>query len=141
MVNHLLLNGVSVHQRDRYDRTPLLEAISQDHHEIIQLLVTCGAHMTGSLRALGEHLCAAACRGSIKRLQSYYYAGADLSQPDPSGRTALHIAALHGQADVVKFLLPHMPNIQEVDMLGLSAMDYAKRGNHENVINLLNNKR
>lgn len=94
MVRHLLLNGAAVHIRDRYDRTPLLEAISNDHHDIIKLLMKCGAHITGSARAVGEHLCAAASRGSRKRLESYYLAGADLSQPDPSGRTALHVVSL-----------------------------------------------
>lgn len=94
MVRHLLLNGAAVHIRDRYDRTPLLEAISHDNHEIIKLLMKCGSHITGSARAVGEHLCGAASRGSLKRLESYRMAGADLSQPDPSGRTALHVVSI-----------------------------------------------
>ncbi|XP_030381287.1 L-asparaginase [Scaptodrosophila lebanonensis] len=138
IVRQLLRNGVSVHIRDRYDRTPLLEAISIDNQEIIELLISCGAHLTGSSRAVGEQLCAAAARGSIKRLQSYQCAGADLSQPDPSGRTALHLAALHGFLEVVQYLLPFMENPQETDMLGLSALDYAKRGNHTIIVGMLN---
>lgn len=105
IIKYLLLNGVSVHIRDRYDRTPLMEAISNDLHDIIQILIRCGAHLTGSARGLGEELCSAAARGIIKRLQSYQIAGADLSQPDISGRTALHLAALHGHIDVVQYLL------------------------------------
>ncbi|ALC48613.1 CG6428 [Drosophila busckii] len=139
IVRHLLHNGVSVHIRDRYDRTPLQEAVSTDNHEIIQLLISCGAHLTGSSRAVGEQLCAAASRGSLKRLQSYQLAGADLSLPDPSGRTALHVAALHGFVELVHYLLPFMENRHEQDFLGLSALEYAKRGNHASVIEVLEN--
>lgn len=48
MVKHLLAYGVSVHVRDRHDRTALMEAIAIDNHEIIKILIKCGAHMTGS---------------------------------------------------------------------------------------------
>lgn len=80
VVKHLLLAGAAVHMRDRYDRTPLTEAITVDHHEIIKLLRKCGAHITGSTRAVGENLCGAAARGLVRRLESYRLAGADLSQ-------------------------------------------------------------
>ncbi|XP_039961428.1 L-asparaginase [Bactrocera tryoni] len=138
VVNHLLMNGVSVHIRDHYDRTPLLEAISGDHHEIIQVLINCGAHLTGSSRAIGEQLCAAAARGSLVRLKSYQLAGADLAQPDPSGRTALHLAALHGHASLVRFLLDIVDNPKEKDMLELTPLDYASRGGQQDIIQILN---
>ncbi|BFG02303.1 L-asparaginase [Drosophila madeirensis] len=137
IVKYLLHNGVSVHIRDRYDRTPLLEAVSTDNHEIIQLLINCGAHLTGSSRAVGEQLCAAAARGSLMRLKSYQYAGADLSQPDPSGRTALHVAALHGFPEVVEYVLPYFESASEKDLLGLSAWDYAERGGHTALVDML----
>lgn len=53
MVKHLLTYGVSVHIRDRHDRTALMEAIDTDKQDIIKILVKCGAHMTGSARAVG----------------------------------------------------------------------------------------
>lgn len=137
IVRHLLHNGVSVHIRDRYDRTPLQEAVSRDSHEIIQLLISCGAHLTGSSRAVGEQLCAAAARGSLKRLQSYCLAGADISLPDPSGRTALHVAALHGFEELIHYILPLMDSIDIEDKLGLTPQDYAQRGGHEAIANLL----
>jgi len=140
VVNHLLLNGVSVHIRDRYERTPLHDAIAVDSHEIIQLLINCGAHLTGSSRAIGEQLCAAAARGSLKRLQSYQLAGADMTLPDPSGRTALHLAALHGFVEIVEYLLPFHETTNETDLLGLTALDYAERAKHKQIVDILNNK-
>lgn len=137
IVKYLLLNGVSVHIRDRHDRTPLQEAILVDNHEIINLLVKCGAHMTGSTRGVGELLCSAAARGLTKRMESYRLAGADLSQPDISGRTPLHLACLHGHIDMVEFLLKNYVEKNDIDMLGLTPMDYAVRGKHDDIVKLL----
>lgn len=137
MVKHLLAHGVSVHQRDRHDRTALMEAIASDNHEIIKILVKCGAHMTGSARAVGDSLCSVASRGAIKRLISYRLAGADLSQQDASGRTALHCSVLHGHKDVVEYLLKYNVENNDMDMLGLTPYDYAKRVYQKEILDLL----
>lgn len=137
MVRHLLLSGAAVHIRDRYDRTPLMEAISNDHHDIIKLLIKCGAHITGSARAIGEHLCAAAARGLMNRLESYRLAGADLSQPDPSGRTALHLACLHGNVPMVQYLIKNYVDKDECDLLGLTPIQYATKGGFDEIVDIL----
>lgn len=137
MVKHLLLNGVSVHIRDVHDRTPLMEAISIDNHEIISILVKCGAHMTGSVRGIGDQLCAAAARGLVRRLESFRLAGADLSQPDSSGRSPLHVACLHEHVDIVKYLLSNYVERNEMDLLRMTPLDYAKRVNNPEIIKLL----
>lgn len=140
VLRHLLLSGAAVHIRDRYDRTPLMEAISNDHQDIIKLLIKCGSHITGSARAIGEHLCAAASRGLMTRLESYRLAGADLSQPDPSGRTALHLAALHGNMKMVQYLINNYADTNECDLLGLTPLDYAMKGGFDEIVDLLNGK-
>lgn len=137
IVKHLLAYGVSVHIRDRHDRTALMEAISCDNHEIIRILVKCGAHMTGSARSVGDQMCSVAARGVLKRLESYRLAGADLSLVDASGRTALHLACLHGHLDVVQYLLKHFVDIDVADMLGLSPLYYAQKGEHSEIIKIL----
>lgn len=137
MVKHLLAYGVSVHVRDRHDRTALMEAIDGDYHDIIKILIKCGAHMTGSARALGEQFCAAAARGLVKRLVSYRLAGANLSQGDLSGRTALHLACLHGQKDAVEYLLRAAVDKCATDKLYLTPYDYASRSGHTEIMNVL----
>lgn len=133
VVKHLLLGGAGVHIRDRYDRSPLTEAMNHDHHEIIKLLLKCGAHVSGSTRSLGEGICGAAARGLIKRLESYRLAGVDLSLQDASGRSALHLAALHGHIHVVDYLLNH--DIEWLqDLLGLTPLDYAKKAVNNSLV-------
>lgn len=139
VVNMLLLNGVPVHTRDRYDKTPLMEAINSDRHDIIKVLRNCGAHLTGSARIIGEELCAAASRGSLRRLQSYYLAGADLNQPDPYGRTALHISALLGHEEIANYLISKVTEIKDTDALGLTALDYAQRSGNSKIMEILAN--
>lgn len=133
VVKHLLLNGAAVHIRDRNDRSPLSEAIDHDHHQIIKLLLKCGAHVIASTRSLGEKICSAAARGSIKRLESYRLAGVDLSLKDASGRSVLHVAALHGSVETVDYLLSHQIEIGK-DFLGFTALDYAKKATNNGTI-------
>ncbi|XP_062555287.1 L-asparaginase isoform X2 [Armigeres subalbatus] len=140
VVQYLLQNGAAVHIRDRYDRTPLMDAILNDHYEIIRLLIKCGAHLTGSIRAIGESLCSAAARNLLHRLESYRIAGADLSQTDPSGRTALHVAAMYANLEMAKYLVKNYVEVNTVDFLGLTALDYAVKVNTQPVIAFLMEK-
>ena len=95
IVEFLLGNGASVHSRDRDGYTPLMSAVRGDHHDVISLLVQCGAHLVAGSLTIGEMLCAAAARGDVKRLTSLLLAGADVNQADISNRTALHLAIQH----------------------------------------------
>lgn len=63
----------------------------------IDVLVQCGAHLTAGPAALGEMLCIAGAKGNVKRLTSLLKSRADLSQPDISNRTALHLAVQHNK--------------------------------------------
>ncbi|XP_076751974.1 L-asparaginase 1 [Xylocopa sonorina] len=126
IVRCLLRMGASVFVKDRFNRTPLVDAIEWDHHDIIKILMQCGAHLHGSAYLIGERMCAAAAVGNITRLKSYQLANADLSQTDLSGRTPLHIAALHNEVKTVKFLLEHNVDRDGRDKSGQSPYDLAK---------------
>ncbi|XP_025073907.1 L-asparaginase isoform X2 [Pogonomyrmex barbatus] len=126
VVRRLLKMGANVHIKDRFDRTPLTDAIEYDRHEIIRVLLQCGAHLHGEAMMIGEKMCAAATIGNTKRLQSYLLAGADLSQKNISGRTPLHFAALHDHVETTKFLMDHGADPRCVDMLGKTAADLAE---------------
>ncbi|XP_072748637.1 L-asparaginase 1 isoform X2 [Anoplolepis gracilipes] len=119
VVRRLLKMGANVHIKDRFNRTPLTDAIEYDRHE-------CGAHLHGNALLIGERMCAAATAGNTKRLQSFLLAGADLSQKDVSERTPLHFAALHNRTEAIEFLLDHAADPNCVDMLGQTAAELAE---------------
>lgn len=93
--------------------------------------------MTGPPHLLGDALCSAAARNSILRLQSYKLTDCDLSQSDSTGRTALHVACIHGHRDSIEFLLKCGVEVNALDMLQLTPIDYAKRANRTDILHLL----
>ncbi|XP_076235250.1 L-asparaginase isoform X2 [Calliopsis andreniformis] len=137
IVHCLLRMGANVHIKDRFDRTPLTDAIEYDHHEIIKVLLQCGAHLHGSAHLIAEKMCIAAAVGNVKRLKSYGLANADLSQHDISGRTPLHFAALHNKVSVIQFLLEKGVETECLDKAGQSPYDLAKAAGSAEAMTLL----
>ncbi|XP_064553048.1 L-asparaginase 1 [Drosophila montana] len=136
-VKCLLAEGCPVDLTDRFNRTPLHEAIDSDNHEIIELLLKKGAVLPEAPVELAEQLRALAEHDRIERLESYRLAGANLDVADGTGRTALHHACQLGKVDVVKYLLPFYENPSVKDSLGLGPIQYAKVGNHCDIVAML----
>ncbi|XP_051160925.1 L-asparaginase 1 isoform X1 [Leptopilina boulardi] len=126
VVRRLLQMGAIVHAKDRFNRTPLIDAIEYDHHEIIRLLRQCGAHLHERPKVLGEKLCTAAAVGNITRLISYLLAGGNLSEADISGRTALHLAVLHNHTACIKFLMKNKVDLTKKDAMGQTPVNVAE---------------
>ncbi|XP_034938412.1 L-asparaginase 1-like [Chelonus insularis] len=139
MVKALLEMGANVHIKDRFDRTPLTEAVENDYHEIIKLLRQCGAHLHEDPVILGQKLCNAAASGNLKRLQSFQIAGANLSQADSSGRTALHNAALHNRPGIASFLLKNGSDVENIDLLGHTPLVLAQLMKSKDVLKIFDN--
>ena len=113
--------------------------------------------MTLSPSTIGDMLCSVAARGNVTRLTSFYYAGADLNQPDVSNRTPLYVAVLHNQVreldaflyqlmtnlrltlqeECVDYLLHHEAAVDFCDDLGHSALDVARMLNREELLKKL----
>ncbi|XP_076637888.1 L-asparaginase isoform X1 [Colletes latitarsis] len=126
VVRRLLNMGANVRIKDRYNRTPLTDAIEYDHHEIIKMLLKYGAHLHENAYLIGEKMCAAAAVGNVKRLKSFHFANGNLSEKDLSGRTPLHLAALHNKVQTIKFLLDHNVETNSCDKMAMTPYDVAK---------------
>ncbi|KAL1460557.1 hypothetical protein WDU94_012534 [Cyamophila willieti] len=138
IVKYLLLNGASVHEKDRHGVTPLDEAITADACDIITLLISTGAHLTKDSTLLGDLLTSAAGRGLVKRLESFSLAGADLNRPNSIGMTALHAALLNNQNEVVQYLLSAKNiNVKVKDRLGRTALDLALQMKNKVAVDVL----
>ncbi|EDX13557.1 L-asparaginase [Drosophila simulans] len=133
----LISAGCPVNVHDRFNRTPLHEAIDTDNHDIIKALLKNGAKLNDQPLVQAELLRALTERGKIKRLESFRLAGANLTLADRTGRTALHYACQLGNHEVVDYLLPHYENPYIKDELGMSPIDYAKAANHAHILTLM----
>ncbi|KAL6838365.1 hypothetical protein ACP4OV_031869 [Aristida adscensionis] len=79
----------------------------------------------------------AAYHGDLFRLKGLISAGADPSKPDYDGRTALHVAALRGYEDIVRFLLQRGANVNSIDKFGNSPLLQALKSGHVRITSLL----
>ena len=82
-------------------------------------------------------MCSAAAAVNVLRLESYSMAGADFSQPDVSGRTALHMAVLCNEKAVLRFLLEKGVDKEIRDRLGYTAKDLAIISSSDECLKLL----
>lgn len=57
IVEYLLKHGASVHMRDREHRTPLMNAVENDHHDVIKLVIKAGGYMNLPSNTIGEMIC------------------------------------------------------------------------------------
>lgn len=83
----------------------------------------------------------AASNGDLDEIKRLEALGADLGSADYDGRTALHLAAAENQVEVVKYLISRGIDIRPVDRWGGTPIEDARRGQHEEVVRLLENPR
>ncbi|KAJ8288905.1 hypothetical protein COCON_G00015640 [Conger conger] len=105
VVKYLLIQGATVHARDRYGHTPLRNAVRFRHKEIVKLLRQTGAHLSQEeLDDAGSELCSLAASGDLEGLMMWHLAGAEMEMVGYNGQTAMDIAQATGNTEVLEFL-------------------------------------
>ncbi|XP_042340511.1 glutaminase liver isoform, mitochondrial-like [Plectropomus leopardus] len=80
----------------------------------------------------------AAFKGNVQALRRYFLSGVDVNAVDYDGRSALHVAAAEGHAEVIRFLLENAgANPALRDRWGSSPLQEARRHNKEAAVQLL----
>ncbi|XP_026684391.1 L-asparaginase-like [Diaphorina citri] len=129
IVKYLLLNGASVHEKDRVQLTVLTnirgELTSEKSTEggydlvgaVVRLLNLTTEKDKDDLRSVlfPAMLQSAVMTGDLKRMEEIKGYGADLSIKDADQRSALHIACCEGHTDIVKYLLLNGASVHEKD--------------------------
>lgn len=82
-------------------------------------------------------ICRAASKGATLRLRSYELAGANLSQTDPCGRTALHAAVESKNINSVEWLLNKNVSRNVKNALGQTPLEIAKLLKCQEIVALL----
>ncbi|KAK3251628.1 hypothetical protein CYMTET_39030 [Cymbomonas tetramitiformis] len=140
VVVRLLELGANVNPRDRFEGSPLDDAIRHNHRKTQAVLVKNNGRISGMDAACT--LCQAAADGDMAKLKVLFKCGVDMNAADYDNRTALHLAASNGQNTVLNFLLKIKPalNVNPVDRLGGTPLDDARRHGHQVASKMLQQK-
>lgn len=80
----------------------------------------------------------AATTGDISSIQRYLLLGASIAERDYDDRTVLHVAAAHGNENVLKFLLQRWQESPDpLDRYGRKPLDDAREFGHSNCVEIL----
>ncbi|KAE8372707.1 ankyrin repeat-containing domain protein [Aspergillus bertholletiae] len=146
-VDYLLEHGADPNKNPLGDSFPALSLAVQDNQiEMVEMLIRHGAQVNG-MGALG----AAAKYRRFNMMELLFRHGADINdnakemrrfcfRPRPKERTALHEAALEGNADVVTYLLERGANPDVHDLDGQTPLMLAQANGHQEVAGLLETK-
>lgn len=119
----------------------ILKAALWDNFELLEDLLNEEAHLINCVDSWGRTpLHASAITADSKCLKILINAGADVNvQCGPRGdnKTALHLSAEHGHATNMRELLEAGASYVLKDINGLTPLDLADRGKHEECVTIL----
>lgn len=134
VVEWLLKAGANPNPKDRFGRTPLDDAITYNHMDVVDVLRQHGAEATAFNQFEAEMIQAAAA-GDMDVVKRLVKAGVDPNCADYDGRTPLHLAVANHRVEVARYLLsdPDLVSTgkradpQKADRWGMTAMNDVKR--------------
>jgi len=137
-VELLLDHGADIEAETSFGFTPLLSSIRWDRVEVAKLLLKKGANVNATTELGRTPLIISAIEGNSELAKLFLDNNADINMKDSNyKRTALHFAALYGQLDIVAALAEKCANLNEIDAVGKTPLDYATQYGHEKVAKLL----
>lgn len=143
----LLINGVNPDARNRDGFTPTHLAVMNGSDAIVQIILDTGKPdlslvdregMTALHRLIGSSLPQERMLTIAKRLVDATKLPEDLNVRDHAGRTALMLAAQHGESELVALLIARGARSEIRDDFGKRAKDYAAAAGRSDVVALLN---
>ncbi|RPH96655.1 hypothetical protein EHM69_00460 [candidate division KSB1 bacterium] len=139
IVNFLIAKGFDINARSSNSSAPIHVAVWRRQPEMVRYLITKGAYVAGVRNRFGTPILhSAAVQGDTVIAAILLANGStvfDSSTGD--GSTALHMAAQSGQLDMVRYLLDHSANVNQLDAHGGSALGWAVENNQMEAAELL----
>ncbi|HRG46204.1 MAG: ankyrin repeat domain-containing protein [Leptospiraceae bacterium] len=145
IVQLLIVKGACITSKDIFENTPLHAASDQGHIEIVKSLIAAGANVNVNNRNGVTPLLAAADKNHLAIVLHLIANGANVNAKDserlfaPCGVTALHLSSDKGYLELVKLLLENGADVNAKDDDGVTPLDYAKKNNQIEVIEILSN--
>ena len=134
LARHMISERADLNQKDRWGNEPLKYAMQGGHEEMINFLERAGAILSLESRIdLECTYCRCAAEGILDTMKTLLAAKVSVNSVDYDRRSALHLAASHGQIQAVEFLLANGVDISYQDRWSRNALDYAVQGGHDTV--------
>lgn len=133
----LLTSGAHANRSDRWGGSPLDDAIRHKHYDVASHLESRGGKFGSGSSA--TNLITAASEGDLDEVSTLVRLGkdVDVNAGDYDQRTAMHLAAGNGHADVVDYLCANGGDVNAVDRWGGRPLDDARRRGHDECAELL----
>jgi uncharacterized protein len=133
----MLLDAQADTEMDRYDVTPLLEAVRLGHLDILDMLLKAKANPNTRDTFDKTPLMYAADKGDTTLVTTLLNAGADVNAVGTKGWHALMHAAYGGHTHVVARLLQKDAALEQTEENGKTALLWAIENNHLDVVKML----
>lgn len=136
MVKYLVRMGAKINRSDRWGNSPIDDAFRHKHYAVMEYLRENGGTFGSTSQA--TNFIAAAYEGDLQEVQTLYQLGSiDLDAQDFDKRTALHISASRGNADVVRFLCVSGAGVNIPDRWNRHPLDEAQLNGHAECTEIL----
>ncbi len=130
IANLLIKNSADINEIDSKGMTPLLMAVMESHTEAVRLLIEEGANVNYATSQSCNHLSMSFKQVLIeKRLDGLIAISHNI--------TALHIAVIKGNEEIIKLLLENQANVNTFISSGISSLDFALYNSDSKVSTLL----
>ncbi|MBW1953927.1 MAG: ankyrin repeat domain-containing protein [Deltaproteobacteria bacterium] len=142
-VELLLDAGLDPNKPDSQGRIPLIEAAIKNRSAMVKILLDRNADPNIKPDHYGQTalmLAASLGRGEIVKTLLAHGAAPNL-RDDANSQTALIMATIKGHTDIVKTLLAHGADRELRDHDGFTALDYARKLDHQGLIQVLEQAR
>ncbi|MCL4360910.1 ankyrin repeat domain-containing protein [Candidatus Dependentiae bacterium] len=140
LANYLIESGKLKKIAPKGWENPLVQAVSMNRKDIIELLLKKGVNINqrdpedGGITAL----MAASEHGNFELATFLINAGAQINKKGYHNETALMLASYNGHVEIVKLLLEHNADINAVADDGDKAIDWAANAGHQEIVDLFN---
>jgi ankyrin repeat protein/Ca2+-binding EF-hand superfamily protein len=135
VVHWLLEVGADAHVKDRYDGTPVNDAVRERKDGVLALLREHGSSLDTENAA--SLLCVSAYNGDNDQLRRLVEARVNPNDTDYDGRTAVHLASSEGHIGCLKYLISQFADLNRIDRWGGTPLTDAIRHKQVEVQQLL----
>ncbi|XP_077086187.1 transient receptor potential cation channel, subfamily N, member 1 [Siphateles boraxobius] len=147
VVKALLQKGAHVDATTKDGQTALHIAVENCNPQVVQMLLGFGAHVQlrgGKAQETPLHI-AARVEGGVRAAEMLLKSGADVNAEQENGETAMHVAARHGDLEMMQVLIQEGGDVTWKSKIDENSLHVAVRHCHapvvEEILNSLTNER